>query len=180
MKTLVPGILLFVAFMAILSYSGNSCSYTPEEPEKDPFEITDQDYIDEMEANEAAQQEEADEMEAYANDAEYERERRESIEATGAIPWEEAKNHIGEYVTLYGIAVNISRPGIKGDPIYVDMGGAYPNDRVTGVCWKEHHSQFKDLEKYEHEEIFMEGTLYEYDGTPNIELTDSFQIRAID
>lgn len=120
----------------------------------------------------------------YAAQEEYEeQERQEHIayeaKEAGAIDWEDAADHIGEYVTIFGTVEEVSQPGANGDPIFVDIGNAYPGDRVTGVCWSEYHSAFDDLFSYEGEPVLMEGTLYMNDGTPNIELTDSFQIKAL-
>ena len=121
---------------------------------------------------------------AWERQAEREEEERQEriayeAEEAGAIDWEDAADHIGEYVTIFGTVEEVSQPGANGDPIFVDIGNAYPGDRVTGVCWSEYHSAFDDLFSYEGEPVLMEGTLYMNDGTPNIELTDSFQIKAL-
>lgn len=124
------------------------------------------------------QDREAEELmqeEEDARQAEIEHEAKEA----GAIDWTEAEDHIGEYVTIFGVVEEVSQPGVSGDPIFVDIGGSYPSDRVTGVCWSEYHSAFDDLFSYEGNPVLMEGTLYMHEGTPNIELTDSFQIEAL-
>lgn len=123
----------------------------------------------EQEAEERMQQEEEDRQ----REIEYE------AEQAGAIDWEDAEDHIGEYVVIFGEVAEISQPGASGDPIFVDIGDAYPNKRVTGVCWSEYHSAFDNLFSYEGNPVLMEGTLYMNDGTPNIELTDSSQLKAL-
>lgn len=120
---------------------------------------------------EKIQEEEA--LNSYYEDAYF------KAEQAGAIEWAEADDHIGEYVTIYGEVKEVSQPGVNGDPIFVDIGNAYPGDRVTGVCWSEYHSSFDNLFDYEGSLVLMQGTLYLNDGTPNIELTDSFQIEKL-
>lgn len=126
---------------------------------------------------------EEQEQEAEARMLEEEEARQDEIayeaKQAGAIEWEDAEEHIGEYITIVGTVEEVSQPGVSGDPIFVDIGASYPHDRVTGVCWLEYHSVFDDLFSYEGETVLMEGTLYMHDGTPNIELTDSFQIKAL-
>ena len=118
-----------------------------------------------------------DAISEYGREYLFDEQSEQSAEEAGAIGWSEAEGYIGEYVTVYGTVKEVSQPGASGDPIFVDIGNAYPGDRVTGVCWSEYHSAFDDLFQYEGEAVFMEGTLYLHNGTPNIELTDSFQIR---
>lgn len=130
---------------------------------------------DERMAEEYAAQEEYMEQERQSYYAEKDR----KAEQAGAIDWAEAEDHIGEYVTIYGEVKEVSQPGVNGDPIFVDIGNAYPGDRVTGVCWSEYHSSFDNLFDYEGSLVLMQGTLYLNDGTPNIELTDSFQIEKL-
>ena len=89
-----------------------------------------------------------------------------------AIPWEDAYDHIGENVTVCGYVTNVS----GSDPVYVDVGGEYPDNRVTGVIWPEYEDEFINLESLEGEIVYMEGELYDYNGTPNIKIVDSSQI----
>ena len=116
-------------------------------------------------------------------DEEYSNERiLESIEEghPGAIPCEAAMDHIGEDVELYGVVADVDQPDTEGDPIFIDLGAAYPDKtRTTGVIWSEYHSNFPNIFDYEGCVIFMRGTLYENDGVPNIKLTDASQIERV-
>lgn len=127
---------------------------------------------------------EREEQQAALDDYEYlqhEEEIQQLIDDNHAMPWDEAEKHIGEYVTIYGYVSAVTyEKDESGEPIFVDIGGTYPDNRVTGVCWSEYHSNFENLEQFEGETVFMEGTLYEYNGVPNIELTDGFQIRKME
>lgn len=160
----LQGAAIVAGFSAVLLFGAISLASCEDE---EPSKSIDQ-QLSEMEE---AQQEEA--LQAYYEEADYQ------AEQAGAIDWDEAEDHIGEYVTIYGAVEEVSQPGVSGDPIFVDIGNAYPDDRVTGVCWSEYHSAFDDLFSYEGNLVLMEGTLYMHEGTPNIELTDSSQIKAL-
>ena len=147
----------------------------------DSNENNSSDYLLEQDAIAAAEQAEIQQEQAAQDMAEEQFwDEMNAADANGGVHWSDAEDHIGEYVALYGYVAEVSQPGVSGDPIFVDLGDAYPNSRVTGVCWSEYHSQFHDLEDLEGKLIKMEGTLYDYEGTPNIELTDSFQIVVLD
>lgn len=97
-----------------------------------------------------------------------------------AISWEDASEHIGDYVTICGIIEDVDSTSADGNPTFVDMGDTYPNDRVTGVIWNEYQSEFPNISDYAGYPVYMSGTLYEYNGIPNIELTDSSQIQEVE
>lgn len=94
-----------------------------------------------------------------------------------AIYWEDASEYIGEYATVFGIVEAVDT---DGDTTYVDIGDSYPAPRVTGVIWSEYQSEFPNIESCEGELVFIEGELYEYDGNPNIKLTDESQIWVVE
>lgn len=126
---------------------------------------------------------EMSELERLQEDEYTDDRRMEAIEESrpGAIPCEDARDHIGEDVTLYGVVAEVDQPGTEGDPIFVDLGAAYPDkSRTTGVIWSEYHSVFPDIFGYEGCIVFMRGTMYENDGVPNIKLTDASQIERAD
>ena len=77
---------------------------------------------------------------------------------------------MGEHVIICGIVEEVDSTSANSNPTFVDVGDTYPNDRVTGVIWEEYQSVFSNINKYNGELVYMEGTLYEYNGLPNIEL----------
>jgi len=97
-----------------------------------------------------------------------------------AISWESASEHEGEYITVYGTVKDVDSESTGGDPTFVDVGGAYPDARLTGVIWPECSSLFPNVNELEGAFICMSGTIYMYKGNPNIELTDASQIDVID
>ena len=172
-KEIVFSVLLWALIIAGVGFGLDACmSDNAKEPTGSYPGLSER-----LEEEERLQKEEAlsrESEEAYREEIES------KIEEANAISWEDAEDHIGEYTTIYGTVMDVSQPGVSGDPIFVDVGGSYPNKRVTGVCWEECHAQFDNLQSYDGSFVLMEGTLYMHDGTPNIKLTDSFQIREID
>lgn len=97
-----------------------------------------------------------------------------------AIPWDEAYEHIGEYITLYGGVTKVDIDSADGNPIFIDIGGEYPDERLTGVIFEEYHSEFPNVESIIGEPVFIEGELTDYNGTPSIKLTDEGQLSVIE
>ena len=95
-----------------------------------------------------------------------------------AIPWEKAKEHVGQTVMIKGKVVNISRPeGVSGNPIYLDIGAAYPDkDRVTLVIWTDDWDSAPPVNLYNGNIVYVTGTIYTHDGVANIEITNTKQI----
>lgn len=155
-------ILFFAGGFALNYYLDTPGDKSETDKEVEYAADADQDYIDNHESENAA------------------REEYEALKEQGIYPVGEAEDHIGEYVAFYGHVSEVSQPGVDGDPIFVNIGGSYPNALLTGVCWSEYHSAFEDLKQYEGETVTIKGTVYDYEGTPNIELTDSSQISKID
>ena len=163
---------LGVALMvALIAFGPSAVSHLTKDVETSD---TTAEYYLEEQADNAEEQEQAQEDYYYDKALQYASESN-----PDAIPYDEASEHMNEYVTLYGFIKDVDKESAGGEPIFVDLGETYPNsNRVTGVIWPEYHSEFPDIEDYEGKCVYMEGTLYEYNGIANIELTDSFQIRA--
>ena len=158
--------------LLILMFSLSSCSntswthFTDEEPEYDYSEYEDQDrgYDDQEEAAEAHDAE-------YAYNLMWE-------EHPDGMYWSDVENHAGEYVYCFGKVMDVDSESSSGDPTFVDVGGMYPDKRVTGIIWPEYSTVFSDIHDIEGEYICINGTVYMYDGIPNIELTDASQIEV--
>lgn len=100
----------------------------------------------------------------------------------GAIAWQEAPQHIGETVTVYGPVVDIDfATSSNGQPTFIDLGAAYPSSkRVTIVIWGEDRGAFPSPPEsmYAGKTLYVTGELYVYNNACNIKVTSPSQIKA--
>lgn len=91
----------------------------------------------------------------------------------------EALKYKGQKTTVCGIVTQIYTPNdIEGNPVYINMGGKFPNHKFTIVIWGDDILKFKNgLEEYKDRHIAVTGKIKEYDGKAQIVLKDPKQIR---
>jgi hypothetical protein len=96
-----------------------------------------------------------------------------AVETATAISPAEAKNHIGEMVTVKGqvVSVHVSK---KGD-VFLDLGGKYPNAPFTAVCFKE-AIPTADLKALQGKTVSITGKVKDYQGRIEIILDTAAQI----
>lgn len=108
----------------------------------------------------------------------------ETMVPDGAINWTEASSHIGEYVTIYGSVKDSSYlTSSNGQPSYVDIGAAYPDDRrLTMVIWGEDRANFSGEpdQMYLGKTVCVTGELYEYEGVAYVKVSTPEQIKVVD
>lgn len=97
------------------------------------------------------------------------------------IPWNEAKYHIGEVLTVYGPVVSTYyyKKG-KGRPTFLNIGNPYPNpDRFTVVIWGSNRDNFPQAPEvyYNNKTIYVYGLIEEYKGLPEIIVDSPNQIK---
>ncbi len=91
-----------------------------------------------------------------------------------AITPQEAASHIGQTVTVEGVAhVHVARTAA-----FLDMGGAYPNEDFQAVVFPDHAGAFGDLNRYDGKTVDVTGKIREYRGTPEIVLDNPSQLRV--
>jgi DNA/RNA endonuclease YhcR with UshA esterase domain len=87
----------------------------------------------------------------------------------------EAANHIGENVTVEGVAyTHVAR---SGSAAFLDLGGRYPNHDFAAVIFRSRMGAFGDISRYEGKVVDVTGRVQEYDGKPEIVLIDTSQLR---
>jgi hypothetical protein len=98
---------------------------------------------------------------------------------TGSIPFSEAKNHVGERLTVCGIVVDAHFVSSgKGQPTFLHFGEAYPNQIFTVVIWGRDRAKFGRPEvKYLEQDICVTGKITSYLRIPEIEASEADQIR---
>ena len=97
-----------------------------------------------------------------------------------AISCYEAKDHIGERTTVYGVVVDTNyASGSSGQPTFLNMCYAYPSpNRFTVVIWGENRGNFSQSPEdyYDGKTIYVSGLIVSYQGVPEIEVTSPGQI----
>jgi micrococcal nuclease len=90
----------------------------------------------------------------------------------------EAKQHFGENATVCGEVVSTRyAESSKGQPTFLNLDKAYPNQIFTVVIWGENRSKFGKPEgEYNGKRICVSGKITAYGGQPEIVAADPKQI----
>jgi hypothetical protein len=104
---------------------------------------------------------------------------------TAAIPWSEAKNHVGERTTVYGPVIGATyASSTKGQPTFLSVGKNYPDPaRFTVLIWDSNRSKFSPAPEiqYKGRTIYVYGLIEEYpkgSGSAEIIVTSPSQIQV--
>ena len=101
----------------------------------------------------------------------------------GAISWQQASNHIGEVVKIFGPVKSTKYASTSnGSPTFLDLGATYPNtSRVTITIWGRNRSAFSNAPEklYSGKTLCVTGEVYLYKGVCNIEVTSPSQITVL-
>ncbi len=96
----------------------------------------------------------------------------------GSFPTTEASSHIGENATVCGIVSggHYARSS-KGQPTFINLDGAYPNQIFTIVIWGSDRHKFSSPERrYNDKRLCATGTIDSYRGTPQIVVANKSQL----
>lgn len=86
---------------------------------------------------------------------------------------QEAKNHTGEMETVSGL---VDEFHAAARAAFLDMGGRYPHDVFTVVCFPSSGIPLDYLSSFEGKTISVSGKITLYHGRPEIVLTSLSQI----
>jgi DNA/RNA endonuclease YhcR with UshA esterase domain len=89
----------------------------------------------------------------------------------------EAKNHIGQNVTVEG-AVSEVHHAESGKVIFIEIGGRYPNNTFAAVIFKDDFNKFSNADSLAGKTIDVTGQIKEYRGRPEIILSDPAQLKV--
>ena len=95
----------------------------------------------------------------------------------------EAREVIGEEATVCGELTQLAMPkGVRGNPVYLNMGKLYPNQVFTVVIWGRDFMQFPMgvLQTYEGKQIAVTGLVETYRGKPQIIVKQLNQLRVLE
>ena len=88
----------------------------------------------------------------------------------------EARNHVGEVVTVEGLAAEVHHAA-SGKVTFIDMGARYPNNPFAGVIFSGDASKFPNVDNLEGKTIDVTGKVQLYRNAPEIILNDVAQIK---
>src|ERR1044071_4850133 len=86
----------------------------------------------------------------------------------------EAAKHVGETATVTDKVDGVHKA--KGGSIFLNMGGAHPNEAFTAFIPGKSAEQFTDFQKYEGATITVSGKIVSHDGKPEIVVNSPEQI----
>ena len=95
---------------------------------------------------------------------------------------EQASQAIGKHATVCGVVASAHfAMSSRGEPTFLNLGKAYPNEIFTALVWGADRSKFnKPPESLQGQTICVTGKVKEYRGTPEIIVRNPSQIRSRD
>jgi len=88
----------------------------------------------------------------------------------------DAKNHIGEQATVCGqVASERTATGSRGEPTFINLDAAYPNQIFTILVWGENRESVGPLPS-DGERVCATGRIQEYRGVPEIVVKSKAQL----
>jgi DNA/RNA endonuclease YhcR with UshA esterase domain len=102
------------------------------------------------------------------------------IYAADTIPTAQAKEHIGQTATVCGkVASARFLESSNRQPTFLNFDKAYPDHTFTAVIFGDSRAKFgKPEEQYLQKDVCVTGEIKNYNGKPQIELTDPKQVRV--
>ncbi|MGI6221581.1 MAG: hypothetical protein ACOYIP_06925 [Coriobacteriales bacterium] len=114
----------------------------------------------------------------------------------GVIHWSEAKDHLGETVTIYGEVastyfnwdeyerwVGFPELDITAPPTFIEVGAKYPNEELVKiVIWGRNRGRFQSPpdQLFRNSTIVFTGKPYIYNDLVHVEIARPFSIATID
>jgi hypothetical protein len=99
--------------------------------------------------------------------------------AQSTISAEEAKSHLGEKASVCGLVVGARyASGSRGNPTFINLDKAYPNQIFTIVIWGSDRQKFGNPEStYSNKRVCVTGKITDYKRVPEIAAYEPTQIR---
>ena len=87
----------------------------------------------------------------------------------------DATSHVGQFATIEGVVAGVETR--LNRTTYVDIGGRYPNQAVSGVIFRRDASAVGDVSDLNGKRVRLVGTIYLFRGYPEIMIRSRDQIR---
>ncbi len=94
---------------------------------------------------------------------------------------EEAHTAVGERAVVCGTVVNVTfATGVGGQPTYLNLERAFPDQPFDAVIWGRHRDRFHPPPEtaYRQRRICVAGRVTTHEGVPRIEVSTPEQIRT--
>jgi micrococcal nuclease len=101
-----------------------------------------------------------------------------AVLAADSIPSAQAKDHVGETATVCGHVADARYLDSGSRPTFLNFDKPYPQHTFTAFIAGENHAKFGTPEKdYADKNVCVTGKIVDYNGRPEIVLTDPQQIK---
>ncbi|MGH8111622.1 MAG: phospholipase D-like domain-containing protein [Rhodanobacteraceae bacterium] len=91
---------------------------------------------------------------------------------------EQAAQHMGERATVCGrVASTRYASSAEGQPTFINLGKAYPDEVFTIVIWGDDRARFSVPPETWHGSLCVTGKIASYQGEPQIEVSDPAQVQ---
>ena len=102
-----------------------------------------------------------------------------SLCAADTIPSAEAKDHVGKTATVCGkVADTRYLDSSNRKPTFLNFDQKFPNHTFTAIIFGDNREKFgKPEQQYLDKNVCVTGEIKNYNGKPQVELTDPKQIR---
>jgi len=102
-----------------------------------------------------------------------------SLGAADTIPAAQAKDHVGQTATVCGkVAGTRYLDSANRQPTFLNFDKPYPDNSFTAIIFGENRAKFgKPEQDYLQKDVCVTGEIKDYNGKPEIELTDPKQVR---
>jgi micrococcal nuclease len=104
-----------------------------------------------------------------------------SLQAQSTISLDSVKTHVGDSVRVCGKVFSTRfLESANGTPTLINLGGAFPNEKLTVVIFGENRNAFqvKPEEAWKDKEICVTGRIVEYKGKPQIVVARPEQVEV--
>jgi len=88
----------------------------------------------------------------------------------------DANSHVGQFATVEGVVAEVYTR--LSHTTYIDIGGRYPKQAISGVVFARDASKVGDVTGLSGSKIRLSGTIYLFRGYPEIMITSPNQIRT--
>jgi hypothetical protein len=100
-----------------------------------------------------------------------------ALHAADSIPSANAKDHVGETATVCGHVADSNYLANGSHLTFLNFDRPYPNHTFTAFVAADNRSKFENAEvRYRDKDICVTGQIVDYQGKPEIVLTDPNQI----
>ena len=101
----------------------------------------------------------------------------------GSVNWTYADSVEGQQATVRGPVAGVSyRPDVAGEPTFINLGTDYPDpSRFTVIVWGADRGAFSTApeDAYDGESLCVTGDVAEYEGRPQLEISNPEQVHVV-